>query len=120
MRISARETQFGRFISVSDARPLHCAAMAVFRSKGFRASFDSAFTDLDRTLEAWFRKEQRQYAQAKADLNYLAHALIYADRHAEARPVLDAIGEHVTRLPWAYTGDPESSFTYWRQRLLGS
>jgi hypothetical protein len=81
---------------------------------------DQVSLDLDRILEHWFRQPGRQHAQVKADLNYLAHALIYADRHADARPVLQAIGPHVTRVPWAYTGDPESSFTYWRQRLLGS
>jgi hypothetical protein len=91
-----------------------------------RAGLDMMWTedqvglDLDRILEQWFRRQERQHAQAKADLNYLAHALIYADRHSDARPVLQAIGSHVTRVPWAYTGDPESSFTYWRHRLLGT
>jgi len=80
---------------------------------------DQVSLDLDRILDKWFRRQQREHAQAKADLNYLAHALIYADRHTDARPVLKAIGQHVTRLPWAYTGEPESSFVYWRQRLLG-
>ncbi|MBS2962865.1 hypothetical protein KGA66_07415 [Actinocrinis puniceicyclus] len=90
-----------------------------------RAGLDMMWTedqvglDLDRILERWFRRQQRQHAQAKADLNYLAHALIHADRHADARPVMQAIGPHVTRVPWAYTGDPEPSFLYWRQRLLG-
>ena len=91
-----------------------------------RAGLDMMWTedqvglDLDRILSTWFHRNERGHAQSKADLNYLAHALIYADRHADARPVLQAIGPHVTRLPWAYTGDPETSFTYWRQRLLGS
>jgi hypothetical protein len=91
-----------------------------------RAGLDMMWTedqvglDLDRILSSWFANRGREHAQAKADLNYLAHALIYADRHADARPVLQAIGPHVTRLPWAYTGDPETSFVYWRQRLLGS
>jgi hypothetical protein len=77
-------------------------------------------TDLDRILERWFLRTAASpaHAQAKADLNYLAHALIYADRHSDARPVMKAIGAHVTRLPWAYTGDPESTFAYWRNRLL--
>jgi len=76
--------------------------------------------DLDRILERWFLRTASApaHAQAKADLNYLAHALIYADRHSDARPVMKAIGAHVTRLPWAYTGDPESTFAYWRNRLL--
>ena len=81
---------------------------------------DQVSLDLDRILTTWYLRHEREHAQAKADLNYLAHALIYADRHADARPVLKAIGPHVTRLPWAYTGDPEASFTYWRQRLLGT
>ena len=99
---------------------------AADKRSAHRAGLDMMWTedqvglDLDRILERWFRRPGRQHAQAKADLNYLAHALIYADRHADARPVLQAIGPHVTRLPWAYTGDPESSFTYWRQRLLTS
>jgi hypothetical protein len=81
---------------------------------------DQVSLDLDRILTTWYLRHEREHAQAKADLNYLAHALIYADRHADARPVLKAIGPHVTRLPWAYTGEPEASFTYWRQRLLGT
>jgi hypothetical protein len=91
-----------------------------------RAGLDMMWTedqvglDLDRIMGAWFLRHEREHAQAKADLNYLAHALIYADRHADARPVLTKIGAHVTRLPWAYTGEPEASFTYWRQRLLGT
>ncbi|MGH3297070.1 MAG: hypothetical protein ACRDVE_14240 [Actinocrinis sp.] len=90
-----------------------------------RAGLDMMWTeaqvglDLDRILSHWFRRQERRHAQAKADLNYLAHALIYADRHADARPVLQAIGPHVTRIPWTYTGEAESSFVYWRHRLLG-
>lgn len=74
--------------------------------------------DLDGIMTNWFRKTAHNHAQAKADMNYLAHALIYADRHGDAKEVLQAIGPHVTRLPWAYTGDPESTFIYWRNRLL--
>lgn len=75
--------------------------------------------DLDRVLTRWFKRPERAHAQAIADANYLGHALVYADRHADARAVLQAIGDHVTRLPWAYTGDAESSFAYWRTRILG-
>jgi hypothetical protein len=74
--------------------------------------------DLDAALNTWFRKSNLRHAQAKADLNYLAHALIYADRAEDARPVMRAIDTHATQLPWVYTGAAESTFAYWRNRLV--
>jgi hypothetical protein len=76
--------------------------------------------DLDTVLRRWDSAAPRAHAQAAADRNYLLHALIYADRWRQTRPLFEAVGAHVTRIPWSYTGDPESTFLYWRQRVLGA
>jgi hypothetical protein len=76
-------------------------------------------SDLTGILTRWFQVAEPDHAQAKLDLNYLAHALVYADRHAEAAQVFKSIGVYATKLPWIYTGDPESAFGYWRERLIG-
>ena len=91
-----------------------------------RAGLDMMWTedqvglDLDRILERWFRRQRAatrageggpELPGARADLRRPAR------RRAAGVP-----GDRTARYaaPWAYTGDPESSFSYWRQRLLGS
>jgi hypothetical protein len=81
---------------------------------------DQVQSDLSGIMTRWFRVSRPNHAQAKLDLNYLAHALVYADRHAEAAEVFTVIGAYATKLPWVYTGDPEQAFGYWRERLIGS
>jgi hypothetical protein len=76
--------------------------------------------DIDVALERWLNANARPHAQAMADRNYLLHALIHADRWRETRSLFEAIGPHLTRIPWTYTGDPETAFAYWRKRALGA
>jgi hypothetical protein len=95
------------------------------KASGSQAGLDLHWTrpqvqaDLTGILTRWYLVAEPDHAQAKLDLNYLAHALVYADRHAEAAKVFTSLGPYATKLPWIYTGDPESAFGYWRERLLG-
>jgi hypothetical protein len=72
--------------------------------------------DVERVLRDWLGSAAIQHAQADLDRNYLLHAMAFNGRAEtnEARALFDAVGPHVTAVPWAYTGDPESSFLYWR------
>jgi hypothetical protein len=77
-------------------------------------------TDVERVLRSWLGSANVPHAQADLDRNYLLHAMVYSGRvdTDETRALFDAIGSHVTRVPWSYTGDPESSFLYWRERAF--
>ncbi|WP_237519654.1 hypothetical protein [Streptomyces sp. HUCO-GS316] len=67
--------------------------------------------DIDRVLDGWWRhRSSLPHAHFVDDANYLAHALSYANRHAEAYEVFEAIGPYATRLPWTYCGDPTQLF----------
>lgn len=78
--------------------------------------------DIDRVLNGWWRYRAPQpHAHFMDDANYLAHALSYANRHAEAFEVFDAIGRYAARLPWAYCGDPTQLFLRhrgWAQKAI--
>ncbi|MEU9015835.1 hypothetical protein AB0D12_40545 [Streptomyces sp. NPDC048479] len=66
---------------------------------------------IDRVLDRWWRhRSPRPHAQFADDANYLAHALSFAGRHAEAFEVFEAIGPYATDLPWSYCGEPEQLF----------
>lgn len=77
-------------------------------------------TDVDRVLHSWLGSAIVPHAQADLDRNYLLHAMVYSGRvdTDEARALFDAIGSHAMRAPWSYTGDPASSFLYWRDRAF--
>jgi hypothetical protein len=53
------------------------------------------------------------------EFNYFAHGLSLAGAHSTARQMFEAIGDHVTELPWAWLkgGDPVAAFT--RRRAVG-
>ncbi|MBW8803105.1 MAG: hypothetical protein JF587_04490 [Catenulisporales bacterium] len=76
--------------------------------------------DTDRVLRSWLGSATVPHAQADLDRNYLLHALVYAGRVDcdESRALFDAIGSHAMRVPWSYTGDPVSSFLYWREQAF--
>ncbi|NUP51936.1 MAG: hypothetical protein HOW97_32145 [Catenulispora sp.] len=76
--------------------------------------------DVDRVLRSWLGSATVPHAQADLDRNYLLHAMVHSGRvdTDEARALFDAIGSHAMRVPWSYTGDPESSFLYWRERAF--
>jgi hypothetical protein len=72
--------------------------------------------DVERVLRDWLGSAAIQHAQADLDRNYLLHAMAFNGRAEteEARALFDAVGPHAAPVPWSYTGDPESSFLYWR------
>ena len=79
-------------------------------------------TDVERVLRSWLGSASVPHAQADLDRNYLLHAMVYSGRvdTDETRALFDAIGSHAMRVPWSYTGDPESSFLYWRGQAFSA
>ncbi|GAA2032372.1 hypothetical protein GCM10009839_35620 [Catenulispora yoronensis] len=77
-------------------------------------------TDVDQVLRSWRASATVPHAQADLDRNYLLHAMVHSGRvdTDETRALFDAIGSHAVRVPWAYTGDPESAFLYWREQAF--
>jgi hypothetical protein len=77
-------------------------------------------TDVDRVLRSWLGSAAVPHAQADLDRNYLLHAMVHSGLidTDETRALFDAIGSHAMRVPWSYTGDPASSFLYWRERAF--
>ena len=75
---------------------------------------------MDRVLRSWLGSAIEPHAQADLDRNYLLHAMVYSGLvdTDETRALFDAIGSHAMRVPWSYTGDPESSFLYWRDQAF--
>ncbi|MGW1277898.1 hypothetical protein ACWD4V_13185 [Streptomyces tsukubensis] len=66
---------------------------------------------IDHVLERWWRyRAPHPHACFADDANYLAHALSYANRHAEALEVFDAIGPYATHVPWSYCGRAHDLF----------
>lgn len=66
---------------------------------------------IDQVLENWWRhRPPRPHAQFMDDANYLAHALAFAGRHAEAYDVFRAIGPYAAEVPWSYCGDAPELF----------
>ncbi|MCX4825853.1 hypothetical protein OG883_39775 [Streptomyces sp. NBC_01142] len=85
----------------------------------FHWTHDALNPDLDTTLERWIaHRGPIEYAQDVADLNLLAHALVYANRHHDAALVFQHLGNRPTITPWSYSGDPQALFTRWHNELL--
>ncbi|MER5184252.1 hypothetical protein ABT009_38975 [Streptomyces sp. NPDC002896] len=76
-----------------------------------------AAEELDAAMKGWFHTPTPPHAEALADLNLLAFALIRMQRTAEAGPVFRRIGRRMTRHPWDLLPDAERTFLYWRERL---
>ncbi|MFF9410324.1 hypothetical protein ACF1B0_33085 [Streptomyces anandii] len=79
---------------------------------------DGAIHDLRVTLSRWIQVRDVEYAQDVADLNVLAHGLVFAEMTGGAREVFRHLGNRPTRLPWAYCGDPAALFARWRDRFV--
>lgn len=79
---------------------------------------------IDRVLDGWWRfRPPRPHAQFADDANYLAHALGFAGRHAEAHEVFTAIGPYALDAPWSYCGEPRELFLRhrtWAARAVAS
>ncbi|MER6628689.1 hypothetical protein ABT301_10660 [Streptomyces sp. NPDC000987] len=78
-----------------------------------------AAQEIDAALDGWFRTAAAPHAEALADLNILAFALVRAHRPEDAGPVFERIGRHMTPHPWNMLPDPRRTFLYWRDRLVG-
>jgi hypothetical protein len=75
---------------------------------------------LHATMRDWIsHRSGMEYAQDVADLNTVLHALIFAGMRDQAREVNRQLGDRPTRVPWSYSGDPESLFDHWRSQLGG-
>jgi hypothetical protein len=113
---------------VAHAEVYRATVAAVARTGGVQPSPYEHWTrpqvrnDVAQVLRSWLGSASVPHAQADLDRNYLLHALVFSGRADtdEARALFDAVGSHAMRAPWGYTGDPESSFSYWRQRAFGS
>ncbi|MBT2419398.1 hypothetical protein J7F01_33020 [Streptomyces sp. ISL-22] len=79
-------------------------------------SHDGAVSDVRRTWERWItgRTGDGVAPAELRDLNYLAHAACHAGAHDIAAALFRLLGQRATRVPWAYTGDPEKQFVRWR------
>ncbi|MFG2874723.1 hypothetical protein ACGFYU_06885 [Streptomyces sp. NPDC048337] len=83
-------------------------------------SGERARWDLRTALENWIARRTRPYAQDVADLNYLAHGLVHGGMEAESAEVFTLLDNRATRVPWSYSGDPETLFSRWRDRVLAA
>ncbi|MFE5871250.1 hypothetical protein ACFQ6V_21725 [Streptomyces roseifaciens] len=71
---------------------------------------------IDPVLDGWWRHRSPQpHAQFLDDANYLAHALAFAGRHAEAYEVFRAVGPYASEVPWSYCGDARELFLRHRE-----
>lgn len=73
---------------------------------------------LDAALAEWAKPGHLRHAEALADLNLLAYALIQANRVGDAAEVFPAIAGVVAPWPWGLDGDPVRQFTHWQNRAL--
>ena len=71
---------------------------------------------LQAALAAWPEPGHLRHAQALADLNLLAYALVQANRAADAAGVFRVVAGVVTPWPWGLGGDPVHQFTHWLDR----
>ncbi|MET7717479.1 hypothetical protein [Streptomyces sp. NPDC005407] len=82
--------------------------------------------EIDTALTRWFDTPAQPHAQAMADLNLLAFALIRTQRLPEAARAFRRIGRHMTLYPWDLARvqnpdhDPVGTFLYWSARETGS
>ena len=75
-----------------------------------------AADEVTAALAGWFHTGAAPHAEAVADLNLLAFALIRTHRTAEAAAVFRRIGRHMTPHPWDLLPEPQRTFLYWRDR----
>ncbi|GAA5022584.1 hypothetical protein [Kitasatospora paranensis] len=80
---------------------------------------DAALRDLEQTCLHWVDHRVHEFAQDVADLNHLAHGLVMAGSLDRARQVFGLLGNRPTRVPWAFTDEPQELFRRWYDRLGG-
>ncbi|WP_053689332.1 hypothetical protein [Streptomyces sp. WM6372] len=85
----------------------------------FHWTHEAVAPDLDATLARWIaHRAPVEYAQDVADLNLLAHGLVFAGRINDATSVFHHLGDRPTAVPWSYCGDPRALFTQSRKQAL--
>lgn len=129
-RAAAAAAPFGSPLHVL---PLHAAAEWAMWEFGREGSFRNILkvtdvlrsgpefhADLDNALNRWFATAPGHHAMWYHDLNYLAYALVKANRHADAKAVFEAIGPYMENIPWVWMepGNPEKGFRGARRRAL--
>lgn len=72
--------------------------------------------EIDTALTRWFHTAAPPHAQAMADLNILAFALVHARRLPDAAKAFRRIGPHMTMFPWELVPDPIGTFRSWSTR----
>ncbi|ARH89683.1 MULTISPECIES: hypothetical protein [Streptomyces] len=78
---------------------------------------DAART-LDQAAHYWPKPGFLHHAQALADLNLLAYALIKSGRISDATAALRATGGMATHWPWNVEGDPLERFSHYYSRAV--
>ncbi|MEU3980087.1 hypothetical protein AB0F77_08235 [Streptomyces sp. NPDC026672] len=69
----------------------------------------------------WLEWEPEDHPRRHVDLNFLAHALSAAGRHAEAAALFQHIDRHITPAPWSYPDHaPHAAFRAARVRAFGT
>ena len=90
-------------------RQMPFGADSHWNEPGAAAEIEAALTD-------WFHTAAVPHAEAVADLNLLAFALVRTHRPTDASPVFQRLGRHMTPYPWELLPEPERTFLYWRDR----
>ena len=76
--------------------------------------------ELDQALHRSFATAPGRHAMWYHDLNHLAYGLSNGRRHADARPVFEAIGPYMEDIPWAWADghDERRAFRVARRQAL--
>ena len=72
--------------------------------------------EIDTALARWFHTVAPPHAQAVADLNILAFALVMTQQTTKAEAVFRRLGRYMTPFPWNTGPDPVGTFAYWQRR----
>ncbi|GIF63216.1 hypothetical protein Ais01nite_12510 [Asanoa ishikariensis] len=72
--------------------------------------------ELDAALHRWFARPARRHGCWYDDLNQLAYALWRADRHADNKAVIAAIGPYMSDLPWGWSSEKTGAHAFLKAR----
>jgi len=72
--------------------------------------------EIEDAFDRWFHGGAPPHAQAVADLNVLAFALVMTQQTRRAEAVFRRLGRYMTPFPWDTGPDPAGTFAYWQRR----
>jgi len=99
---------------------LNGAVLSSCKPRHRHQEFLSFLREIDNAVERWFDSGARAHAQAVADLNILAFALVMTQQTRRAEAVFQRLGQYMTNFPWCTGNDPLGTFTYWQRRARRS